>query len=98
MLQPAARAAEGTLPWQVLLFNDRMNTKTRVAAVLNTEAGLSASEAEQIMSEAHTRGRATVRAFAQPGAEAAAAALLDRLRTADLLVEAEQQQAVAAAS
>ncbi|KAJ1619930.1 trypsin-like cysteine/serine peptidase domain-containing protein [Pavlovales sp. CCMP2436] len=94
-LAPARAEADPTAAWQVFLFNDRMNTKQRVATVLK-ESGFSTAEADAVMSEAHTRGRAVVRTFAPPNASESAATLRDALRVADLLVEAEQVAAVAA--
>ncbi|KAG8471218.1 hypothetical protein KFE25_009639 [Diacronema lutheri] len=91
ILAPAADAAAGAPPasWRVFLYNDRMNSKAAVSKIL-ADAGLPSDEAERVMSEAHSRGRAVVRTFAPPRGAESAAELCERLRAADLLVEAER--------
>lgn len=89
ILAPRTAAADPLSAWQVLLYNDRMNTKARVSKVLE-DAGLAKQDAERVMSEAHARGRAVVRDFLPPDASEQAAKFCATLRAADLLVEAER--------
>ena len=74
----------------VVLYNDRFNTRARVASALQEVAGLDDAEASRAMMAAHTTGRGVVAecATAQQAEEMRA-----RLAAADLLVEVESSLA-----
>ena len=87
--QDFARATDG-VTHAVVLYNDRFNTRARVASALQEVAGLDDAEASRAMMAAHTTGRGVVAecATAQQAEEMRA-----RLAAADLLVEVESSLA-----
>jgi len=72
--------------YRVVLFNDPMNKKERVASVLQTTARLNITTANQVMMQAHQTGRGVVAELEQELAEALCLAL----RNQDVLVEVER--------
>ena len=72
--------------YRVVLFNDRMNKRERVAQVLREVAMLGDEDATKVMMEAHTTGRGTVREFS---GRQDADNLCQSLRNEDILVEVE---------
>jgi len=77
--------------YRVVLYNDPMNTRARVAKVLNDIADLNADDANQVMMDAHTTGSGIVREFIL-GDDCAKFAqdLCESLRQQDVLVEVER--------
>jgi S1-C subfamily serine protease len=75
--------------YRVMLYNDRMNTRVRVAQVLRDVAGLNETSADQIMMAAHTTGKGIIQEFSMEG-RLAAEAFCNALRVEDILVEVEQ--------
>jgi S1-C subfamily serine protease len=72
--------------YRVILFNDRMNKRTRVAQVLREVAMLKEGEAQKVMMDAHTTGRGLVKQFA---VRQNADELCQSLQNEDILVEVE---------
>lgn len=84
--QPEAMSApSAVLLW---LYNDPMNKRERVAAVLQTVAGLNSTLAEHVMMQAHTTGRGNIGNFTNLEE---AIRMGQALRDQDLLVEWETQ-------
>mmetsp|Transcript_20317 Transcript_20317/g.81164 ORF Transcript_20317/g.81164 Transcript_20317/m.81164 type:complete len:353 (+) Transcript_20317:248-1306(+) len=83
--------------YEVVLFNDMLNTRQRVESVLLEVAELDRTAAGQAMMAAHTTGTGVVKTF-DPSDREAADALCDRLRQADLLVEVVPSQGVVVAA
>jgi S1-C subfamily serine protease len=75
-----------TKGYRVILFNDRMNKRTRVAQVLREVAMLNEGEAQKVMMDAHTTGRGLVKQFS---VRQNADELCQSLRNEDILVEVE---------
>eukprot|EP00978_Attheya_sp_CCMP212_P013389 scaffold33693_cov49-Attheya_sp.AAC.4 len=77
--------------YRVVLYNDPMNTRARVAKVLNDIADLNADDANQVMMDAHTTGSGIVREFIL-GDDCAKFAqdLCESLRRQDVLAEVER--------
>jgi ATP-dependent Clp protease adapter protein ClpS len=73
--------------YRVVIYNDPMNKKERVAFVLENVAKLDATEARRVMMDAHTKGRGTVSEFI---AREMADILCASIRKEDVLVEVEQ--------
>lgn len=81
---PASKSSSSSSSTSLWLYNDRMNKKERVASILETVAGLNATQAEQIMMEAHRTGRGMIGNYTTvEEAERMERALRDQ----DLLVE-----------
>lgn len=74
------------IAYRVVLFNDPMNKKERVASVLQTTARLNETTANQVMMQAHKTGRGVVAELEGNVAEALCLAL----RKQDVLVEVER--------
>ena len=84
-------ANNSSTTFRVMLYNDRMNKRTRVAQILKDVAALDEDSAEKVMMSAHTTGRGMVREF--PGGEEGrtqAETFCNALRNEDVLVEVEQ--------
>jgi ATP-dependent Clp protease adapter protein ClpS len=73
--------------YQVVLYNDRFNKRARVQSLLESIAKLNSTGSNQIMMDAHTKGRGIVQEFC--GDDVEAKKLRDALRKEDLLVELE---------
>ena len=86
-IRPAKNAASSlSQEFKVWLYNDRMNKRARVAAILNQTASLDATMANQVMMAAHTTGRGMVGKYTT---EDEARTIYNSLRQQDLLVEIE---------
>jgi S1-C subfamily serine protease len=72
--------------YQVLLFNDPMNKKQRVASVLEGVAKMNTETANKVMMQAHTTGNGIIQSF-QDRSEAEE--LCQALKKEDLLVEVQ---------
>ena len=72
------------MAYQVILYNDRMNKKERVAKILKNIAQLDKVDANKVMMDAHTTGRGVICAF--DNKDEANQLWMD-LRKEDLLVE-----------
>jgi S1-C subfamily serine protease len=75
------------LKYQVVLYNDRFNKRARVQSLLESIAKLNSTASNQIMMDAHTKGRGIVQEFC--GDDVEARKLRDAMRKEDLLVELE---------
>jgi ATP-dependent Clp protease adapter protein ClpS len=69
---------------QVVIFNDPINTRVRVAQVLRDIAQLNATEAEESMLKAHRNGWGVVRIFST---RSDADKLCEALKNEDILAE-----------
>ena len=54
-----------TTSYRVMLYNDQVNTRTRVAQVLRDVAALNETLADQIMMAAHTTGKGIMKEFSE---------------------------------
>jgi S1-C subfamily serine protease len=90
-LESIAEEESPTTGYRVMLYNDRMNTRTRVAQVLRDVAALNETLADQIMMAAHTTGKGIIKEFS-PCEEGRIQAdvFCSALRVEDVLVEVEQ--------
>jgi S1-C subfamily serine protease/ATP-dependent Clp protease adapter protein ClpS len=78
-----------TFGFRVMLYNDRMNKRERVARILKEVANIDETDANSIMMSAHTTGSGVVREF--PGGDRVEAdSFCDALRRQDVLVEVEE--------
>lgn len=81
--------------FRVVLFNDRMNKRARVAQILRDVAKMDEVEATSVMMAAHTRGRGVLKEFyvedgvAADDARGRADELCESMRKEDVLVEVE---------
>lgn len=72
--------------YKVWLYNDPMNKKARVSAILNAVASLDDGKANEVMMQAHTVGRGMVGNYTD---RSTAESVYQSLRNQDLLVEIE---------
>ena len=78
--------------YRVMLYNDPMNQRARVAQILANAAGMNETEANQVMMAAHTTGSGIVRQFVgDDNGRTQAEILCQSLRNDDILVEVEQE-------
>ena len=80
--------SNGVSGYRVVIFNDPMNTRARIAQVLGVVAKLGAKEAEESMLTAHRNGWGVVRLF--PGnleGRVEAEKLCELIRNEDILAE-----------
>ena len=80
---------QSTTMYQVVLYNDRFNKRERVQSLLQNVAELNSTVSNQVMMDAHTKGRGVVREFSGENDVEEAKKLRDALRKEDLLVELE---------
>jgi S1-C subfamily serine protease len=72
--------------YRVLLYNDPMNKRERVASILRDVAVLDDGDANKVMMEAHTTGQSTIKVLGKVEAEE----LCRALRKQDILVEVDR--------
>jgi S1-C subfamily serine protease len=78
-----------TFGFRVMLYNDPMNKRERVARILKEVANINETDANSVMMSAHTTGRGVVREFLS-GDRVEADSFCDALRQQDVLVEVEE--------
>lgn len=77
--------------YRVMLYNDPMNQRARVAQILAKAAAMNETEADQVMMAAHTTGSGIVKQFfGDDEGRIQAETLCQLLRNDDVLVEVEQ--------